>query len=82
MLIDLVAYQRQCFLNIIDKVKQSPETYLNFEDIADVYHAKWLQTLPPMCRWYVSGLDDGAEEFYISIIFEDEKFTFSPYQAK
>ena len=80
-MINLVEYQHQCFIDIINKIQQSPEIYLNFDTVADVYQAKWIQALPPMCTWYVSGLDDGADEFYISIGFADEHFTFTPYPS-
>ena len=77
-LISFVEAQRHKFHQIIALVKDNPELYLNFETIADVYQAQWLKQLPPMCKWYVSGLDDGAEEFFISIYFADESVCFSP----
>ena len=81
MLIDFIAEQHCQFEKIISKVQQAPEVYLAFETVADVYRAQWLKDLPAMCKWYVSGLDDGAEDFNLSVHFQNKIIVFSPYQA-
>lgn len=81
MIISFIETQRQEFNRILSFLKKSPELYLNFEDVADVYQSQWIRDLPSMCKWYVSGLDDGAEQFYLSICFQDECYIFEPYKA-
>lgn len=81
MIIDFIAIQKKQFEQIMAKVSADPRQYLQFDSIADVYAAAWLKDLPPMCQWYVSGLDDGADKFYLSICFHGECRVFTPYQA-
>lgn len=83
MIIDFKISQKQQFDAIILRVKAHPEKYLAFETIADVYQAHWLQQLPAMCTWYVSGLDDGGEDFALSVYFGDAySVVFYPYRGE
>lgn len=67
---DLEQYKQQCFDQLAEKICQSPENYLDFDSVSDVYKAKWLQDFPKGTTWAVSGLDDGADEFYILIQYQ------------
>lgn len=71
MLIDLIAMQKQKFQQLADKIKAQPECYLNFDSLADFYHAAWLNYFPKGTTWTVTGLDDGADEFDIRIEYRD-----------
>lgn len=69
MLIDFKTAQIQKFLDLAHQIQAAPEQYINFEHVSDFYKAEWLKDFPSGTTWYVSGLDDGADEFYISIQF-------------
>ena len=73
--IHLEQYKQQCFDRLIQKICQSPEQYLDFDSVSDVYKATWLNDLPQGTTWAVSGLDDGAEEFYILIQYKTKKLS-------
>ncbi|ANF82302.1 hypothetical protein A3K93_08910 [Acinetobacter sp. NCu2D-2] len=67
MIIDFKQAQLAKFLAIAKKIQNQPELYLNFDHVSDFYKASWLEDFPQGTIWHVSGLDDGAEVFYISI---------------
>ena len=69
MLIDFKAAQIQKFLDLASHIQATPDLYIDFEHVSDFYKALWLKDFPSGTTWYVSGLDDGADEFYISIHF-------------
>lgn len=75
-ILDLEQYKQQCFDQLATKICQSPEYYLDFDSVSDVYKAKWLNDFPVGTTWAVSGLDDGAEDFCISIQYK------TPYKIK
>jgi hypothetical protein len=39
--------------------------------VADFYQASWLGEFPAGTIWYVSGLDDGADEFEVLIEYRE-----------
>lgn len=63
--------QKLKFKTLALKIQQNPDFYLNFEHVSDFYQIKWLDDFPKGTAWYTTGLDDGAEEFYAKIIYED-----------
>lgn len=67
MIIDLREQQLLKFEQIAQKIMAQPETYLNFDSVADFYQATWLDDFPKGTTFYASGLDDGAEQFYARI---------------
>ena len=71
VIIDFHHAQIQKFLNLAQAIVQAPEQYIQFDHVSDFYKAAWLQDFPHTTTWYVTGLDDGAEDFYISIQFEN-----------
>ncbi|WP_130803230.1 hypothetical protein [Acinetobacter ihumii] len=66
-ILNLEQYKQQCFDELAQKICQSPQDYLDFDSVSDVYKAQWLHDFPQGTSWVISGLDDGADEFYISI---------------
>ncbi len=48
---DLEQYKQQCFDQLAEKICQSPENYLDFDSVSDVYKAKWLQDFPKGATW-------------------------------
>lgn len=72
MLIDFLGEQQKQFDYAGLAVLQSPEQYLNFDSIADVYAAPWLHIFPKAVHLMVSGLDDGAEHFCIRVEFQKQ----------
>lgn len=71
MIIDFIQIQKQKFESLAEKILAEPEKYLDFETVSDFYKRKWLDEFPQGTTWVVSGLDDGAEEFYIQIKYYD-----------
>mgnify|MGYP003608998680 FL=1 len=71
MLIDLIAVQLQKFDALATKIADSPEEYLQFESVSDFYKATWLNDFPKGTTWAVSGLDNGADEFCIRIVYRN-----------
>lgn len=67
MIINFREAQIQKFVELADMIQQDPECYVQFEHVSDFYKADWLNDFPQGTTWYVSGLDDGAENFYASI---------------
>lgn len=80
MLINFKQQQYIKFKQLANRVQADPQTYLNFDSIADVYAADWLKELPPMSKWYVSGLDDGEGQFLLCIEFAGEQIIFETYE--
>lgn len=70
-IIDFKAMQKMKFKTLALKIQHNPEAYLDFDHVADFYQAVWLQSFPQGTTWYATGLDDGAQEFYAKIIYED-----------
>ena len=72
MLIDFVMAQKIRFDRHVSLLCSQPERYFFFDEIADVYAADWLKGFPQGTICSVSGLDDGAEEYYIQIAYKDQ----------
>ncbi|CAG67924.1 conserved hypothetical protein [Acinetobacter baylyi ADP1] len=72
-LLSLDQYKANCFDQLALKIQQHPERYLDFDSVSDLYKADWLNEFPQGTEWSVSGLDDGADEFYILIQFKQKK---------
>lgn len=70
-IIDFKAMQKKKFKTLALKIQHAPDDYLDFSNVADFYQAHWLQEFPQGTRCYATGLDDGAEEFYAKIEYED-----------
>ncbi len=67
MLIDFKQIQLAQFESVIERLRGSPQQYLDFASVADFYQATWLDDLPSSASWAVTGLDDGAEHFDIRL---------------
>ncbi len=70
MIIDFVQIQKQKFEVFANKIMAEPTRYVDFESISDFYKVTWLNHFPKGTTWYVSGLDDGADDFYIQIEYQ------------
>ena len=70
-LISLEQFKQQQFIDLAEKIIRQPEHYLQFESVSDVYRAKWLDDFPVGTTWQVTGLDDGAEQFCLLIIYKN-----------
>ena len=72
MIIDF--YHEQClrFDQQVEELMRDPMHYFQFEQIADVYAAEWLNQFPKGTHCQVSGLDDGAEEYCIYVSFREQ----------
>ncbi len=46
--------------------------FFQFEQIADVYNAEWLNAFPQGTQCSISGLDDGADEYGIQISYKHQ----------
>ena len=68
MLIDFKQQQIAKFQQLVFKLSADLQRYLDFAHVADFYQADWLVELPAAARYAVSGLDDGAENFEVSIV--------------
>lgn len=77
MLIDFKQQQLAQFEQLIEKLTSDPKRYLDFQHVADFYQAEWLTELPSAARYAVSGLDDGAENFEVSIVLYTHVFRLS-----
>ncbi|OTG86213.1 hypothetical protein B9T31_09260 [Acinetobacter sp. ANC 4558] len=71
MMIHFSQHQLEKFNCLVQKIKDQPEHYLCFDSVSDFYQAKWLDDFPQGTNWYVTGLDDGAEEFYVLIEYKN-----------
>ena len=71
MIIDFIELQIQKFDQLALKIVENPDLYLCFEHVSDFYKAEWLDQFPQGTKWSCTGLDNGAEEFYISIRYRD-----------
>ncbi|MBJ9986399.1 hypothetical protein IAE19_13250 [Acinetobacter sp. S40] len=80
-IIILEQHKQQCFDQLAEKICQTPEHYLDFDSVSDVYKAKWLNDFPQGTTWAVSGLDDGAEEFCIIIQYKLKKLNIEIYHG-
>lgn len=69
MIINFREAKIQKFVETASIIQQNPEHYVEFEHVSDFYKANWLNDFPQGTTWYVSGLDDGAENFYASILY-------------
>lgn len=50
-------------------------------DIHDLMHSAWWQKLPKACQYSMSGLDDGADVFYVQVNFKQLKLSFDVMQT-
>ncbi|AXQ23169.1 hypothetical protein BEN71_14270 [Acinetobacter wuhouensis] len=82
MIIDFVQIQKQKFQVVVNKIMVNPEQYIYFDSVSDFYKAEWLKELPHGSTWAVSGLDDGADEFYIQIQYKDMLFNIESFLDK
>ena len=71
MLIDFYYKQLNHFLQLAGRIEANPEKYLQFDSVSEFYQSAWLHEFPRGTHWYVSGLDDGAEEFDVVIYYRD-----------
>ena len=71
MLLNLDAFKQQRFDQIAAKIMDNPDIYLDFDSVSDFYKAPWLDEFPLGTTWSVTGLDDGAEQFYAVIEYGD-----------
>lgn len=74
MLIDFHHKHIQQFLQVCHKLMEMPD--LALASVADFYAAPWLHDFPPGTTWHVSGLDDGAEQFYAVVEFRHYRLNF------
>lgn len=74
MLIDFQEAKRQEFIAVAEKIMANPELYLGFSHVAEFYAATWLAEFPQGSTWHTTGLDDGAEQFYAVICYQQLRF--------
>ena len=74
MIIDFIQIQQSKFESLVCTIMADPDQYVNFDSVSDFYKVEWLNLLPQGTTWAVSGLDDGADEFYIQIQHKDLSF--------
>ena len=77
MIIDFIQIQKNKFESLVDTIMADPELYVNFDLVSDFYKVEWLNLLPQGTTWAVSGLDDGAEQFYAVIEYEQHILSIS-----
>ena len=82
MIIDFHQAKLQKFIALAMKIEAEPEQYLQFDSVSDFYKADWLQAFPVGTEYYVSGLDDGADEFDIVICYGNAQLQISCGQAQ
>lgn len=70
-IIDFKTAQKAKFKLLALEIQHNPDDYLDFDHVADFYQAVWLQSFPKGTQYYATGLDDGAEEFYVKITYEN-----------
>ncbi|QIC79560.1 hypothetical protein FSC02_10700 [Acinetobacter indicus] len=71
MLIDFRQQQQARFEQVAQRLQQAAAEGLHFDSVADFYQSGWLEQFPAGIRWSVTGLDDGAEQFYAWIDYLD-----------
>ena len=76
MLLSLEVYKQQQFDQIAAKIMAKPKEYCEFNSVSDFYNAAWLKKFPQGSQISVTGLDDGAEEFYAVIQFKQQYLKF------
>lgn len=69
MIINFHQAQLQKFMALASKMVAQPEQYVQFESVSDFYKADWWAEFPGATECYVSGLDDGADEFQAVIYY-------------
>ena len=67
MIINLYQQQAQKFQQLAEKIIAQPALYLAFDSVADFYAASYLAEFPKGSRYFATGSDDGAEQFYARI---------------
>lgn len=67
MLINFMQHQLTQFDELASRIQAAPDNYINFDSVSDFYKAEWLNDFPKGTTWTVTGLDDGAEQFYAII---------------
>ena len=77
MILNFDQYKKDQFYAVALKLQNNPEKYLNFDSVADFYQADFLTEFPQGTVWTITGLDDGAEEFYAKIEFKNCSMTIS-----
>lgn len=85
MILDMYAHQQAKFERLARKIVADPAAYIDFDSVSDVYKAPWLKDFPQGTQLYVSGLDDGAEQFDIRLEYRNAYLTMSsiaPFHAK
>lgn len=82
MIIDFHQAKLQKFIAQAMKIEAEPEQYLQFDSVSDFYKADWLQAFPVGTEYYVSGLDDGADEFHAVIYYGEAQLQISCGQAQ
>lgn len=70
MLIEFKSAQLRQFEHLCQRILAQPESYVDFSDVAEFYQAPWLSELPEGTQYWVSGLDDGAEQFDVCLCFQ------------
>lgn len=71
MLLSFEKFKQQKFDQIATKIIAHPECYLTFDSVADFYQATWLAEFPQGTTWSATGLDNGAEQFYAIIEYDN-----------
>ncbi|MEF9955733.1 MAG: hypothetical protein RSA22_02290 [Acinetobacter sp.] len=77
MVVNLMAYKQEQFDQIAAKILADPDSYLQFDTVSDFYKAPWLEQFPQGTNWSATGLDDGAEQFYAVIEYEQHILSIS-----
>ncbi|HQV25798.1 MAG TPA: hypothetical protein PLR79_06795 [Acinetobacter sp.] len=77
MVVNLMAYKQEQFDQIAAKILADPDSYLKFDTVSDFYKAPWLEQFPQGTNWSATGLDDGAEQFYAVIEYEQHILSIS-----
>jgi len=76
MILNLVIYKQQQFDAMAQKIMAEPAKYIDFNSVSDFYNAVWLKDFPQGTQVSVTGLDDGAEEFYAVVQFKQQYLKF------
>lgn len=71
MIIDFRQQQLQRFDDLAHTIIENSEQYLQFDSVSDFYKAEWLLQFPSGTDWACTGLDDGAEQFYAVIRYQN-----------
>ena len=75
MLIDFYAKQITQFLHVAERLINTQD--LALDSVADFYAVPWLLDFPHGSTWHVTGLDDGAEQFYAVVEFRGYRLLFT-----